>query len=596
MYLVRVPTVLATAARHRVRRGLVPIALLGLAVGCTGSIGREGERGGSVAGAGGSGGGARAGTGNLGGTGGSGAPSGGGVGTGDPDGPDAVPATTRFARLSHKQWENTVRALLKLPSPTKLSESFTGDNSFGTFDNEGGLLQVSPNLWSDYQRAAETLSAQVAGDTTARQRLLPASLPADATARARAFVTSFGRRAFRRPLSTEEVDRYAQLFAAGATLVGSADATADGVQVVVQAMLQSPFFIYRTELGTVTGGKSIPLDDFEIASKLAYTLTNGMPDDELGALADAGMLRDRSAVRKQAQRLLASDAGKAAVDDFHGQLLRLRTYDGIEKDKTKYPLFSAGIGADMRQETLLFTREVVFAGAGGVRELLLSPTTFVNKRLAPLYDLPSPASDGFQKVSLDASRRAGLLTQVGFLASNAYRDEVDSIHRGVFVHHNVLCTELPPPAANVPPVPASGGKTNRERVENHTGQGTCGAACHGSLINPVGFAFEEFDALGRFRSTDNGQPIDASGTMSLGGAQRHWSNAVELANVVAESREAHACYARQWLEYLYGRRSLDEDANLLARLTRSSLGDRAAITSLIFDLVTSDAFLTRTAP
>ena len=565
------------------------LLVLGLAsAGCTGTAGSEtGDNGGSSAGGdgnvGGSGSGAR---------GGAGSPNGGASGAVETVGP-----SSRYARLSHKQWENSTRDLLGLAKKPGLSATFTGDASRGRFDNEGGSLQVTNGLFSDYQTAAETLALQVASDANVLSKLKPAAFPATAAAQAKPFVESFGRRAFRRPLTTEEVDRYAALFGKGTALYGAGDATTLGMRAVIEAMLQSSHFLYRVETGQVAkaaNGK-IPLTSWEMASRLSFSLSNSMPDAELFTAAAAGSFEGnvadvRTEVRKQATRLLSATGGKASVADFYDQALRLYTYDGIDKDVKKVPDFVAGIGSDMRKETLLFTAEVVNQMSGTNTDLLTAPFTFVNQRLAKVYGLQGTFNDQFQKADLDPAQRTGLLTQSGFLASN------DSIHRGVFVHLNVMCTDLPPPAKNVPPVPSTAGKTNRERVTAHTGIGTCGGVCHATIINPAGFAFEKFDPIGKYRTLDNGIPVDDSGTLSIDGEDKSWKSSSEFIALLAKSEDVHRCMTRGWLEYLFGRVPVEGDDALVSRLGKGSNSGGQSVKSLVLDLVTSDSFLFRAAP
>lgn len=519
-----------------------------------------------------------------------------------PGGPDMIVPATRFARLSHRQWENTVRDLLYLPKVPGLSSRFTGDAISGKFDNEGSALQVTDNLFADYQQAADTLASQVAGDINVLSRLKPPGFSSAPNAQARPFVEAFGRRAFRRPLATEEAESYAALFGKGNELYGSGDATTLGMRAVIEAMLQSPHFLYRMESGQpskVVNGK-MPLTSWEMAARLSYALSDTMPDGELQAAAADGKLQGaladvRSEVRKHAVRLLSGEGGKASLTQMYAQYLRLSTYDGIDKDVAKVPEFTAGIGADMRQETLHFVSEIVNQQDGSTVDLLTAPFSFVNQRLAKVYGLAGTFNDQFKKVDLDPKQRAGLLTQSGFLASNAHRAQVDSIHRGIFIRLTLMCSELPPPADNVTEVPNTGGKTNRDRVTAHTGPGTCGASCH-SLINPAGFAFEKFDPIGKYRTTDNGSPADDSGTMEMDGASKTWKTGVEFIKLLSQSDEVHRCMTQAWVEYLFGRRILPGDANLVDRVARASLADRQSVKSLVLELVTSEPFLFRTSP
>ena len=185
--------------------------------------------------------------------------------------------------------------------------------------------------------------------------------------------------------------------------------------------------------------------------------------------------------------------------------------------------------------------------------------SFVNASLAPIYGLPGQFTNDFTKVDLDPKQRAGILTQPGFLALHAHEREIDSIHRGVFVIQRILCVQLSPPAnLTITPVPPPDmTTTNRERVWAHTGPGTPGAACHGTMIDPAGFAFENFDAIGAYRTTDNGQPIDASGTYPFlengVSTPKSYTGAVEFGGVLAQSSEVHTCYSQDWMSYLFGR-------------------------------------------
>jgi hypothetical protein len=502
-------------------------------------------------------------------------------------------------RLSHRQWENTVRDLLRRdPQARAFASGLEPDSGAARFDTNAALLTVRPQLWLDYQRAAEALAIEATRTPESRARLLPPDLPADPAARARAFIEHFGLRAFRRPLAPDEVARYAALFARGPALVGGGDAFADGMRLTVEAMLQSAHFLHRTELAAGVVGGKIPLADHEVAAKLSYALAGTMPDEPLLAAAAERQLRTREAVRAQAERLLGTPAGAAALVDFHRQAFHADDFAIIAgKDTTRFPFWRPELRQDAERELELFVRDVIVAQGGGLRELLTASHTFVNARLAPAYGVPAPAAggDGFARVALDPARRAGLLTQFGFLARFASATERDSIHRGVFVREQVLCLPLPQPPNSVPAPPArQASQTNRQRIEAFTGKGTCGEGCHSLLINPAGFAFESYDAGGRFQTTDAGQPIDASGSYVLDGAERPFRNAVELGGHIAASRDAHRCHARGLVEYLLGR-SADGPADepLVEAVAARSLSARTPSRALAVELVTTDGFLAR---
>jgi hypothetical protein len=503
--------------------------------------------------------------------------------------PAAAIVTTRFARLSHRQWENTVRDLLRLPDAPGLAAKFSSDTA-GKFANDGEALAVSDNLRADYQTAAETLAARVARDPAALARLLPGNVPADAKARARAFITEFGRRAFRRPLDDQEVAAYAALFDQGPTLVGGTDSFAAGAQLVLEGMLQSHHFLYRTELTTGTG--RVRLSEYEIAAKLSYALAGTMPDDQLFQAAAGGGLNSTERVGDQVQRLLGRGSEPSAT--FHEELFDLRALE-VEKDPKAFPGFGPTWQASIIKESNLFLADM-FASGKGLTELLTEPVTFVDGILAPLYGVKAPPAGtpaGFARVELDRSQRAGFLTQIAFLAKDGLTDP-EPIRRGAFINHALLCLELVPPpgATDEAPDPPASARTNRERVTAVTSGAAC-EACHKTMINPAGFAFENYDAIGRYRTTENGVPIDASDTYSFASGPKRFTNAIEWSRVLADSPEAHDCYARNWFSFLQGRGVKPEDETFVKWLAERSLRDRASLKSLAMIVVTDDSFLTR---
>jgi hypothetical protein len=524
-----------------------------------------------------------------------------------PPQPDSAPVTgpiasspgpsSRFLRLSHAQWENTVRDLFRLQTPLGLSKQFINEGLRADFDNQGGDKEVSAQLWFDYNKAAIALATKIVRDPAALQKILPADATGDTEARGRAFIRGFGARAYRRPLTDAEIDQHLGLFRQGASLIGSGDAFLDGTEMVVALMLQSPHFLYRTELGGAVKNGRVILTDHEVAARLSYGLVGSMPDDQLLAAATAGKLHGRDDVLAQAGRLLDSPAGQATLRDLHAQLLREVDPTELVRDPKLHPHFSAGIGADMWREMQTFADDVVYGQKRGLGELLTAPYTFVNARLATLYGVTAPGAtaDKFVRVNLDGER-AGWFTQVGFLAMTATDFNPRPIKRGVTISRRVLCADVPPPPPEVksPSAPAISGKTNRQAFEAATEMpGTICITCHGTLINPLGFAFEKFDGLGEFRKDEKGLPIDARGTYEFAEGSRSYDGAAGLMKVIAQGRQAHECYAGQLFEYVYGREHAPAEQGLVVELGRRS---RLAVPvkTLLLDLVATDAFLTRT--
>jgi len=256
-----------------------------------------------------------------------------------------------------------------------------------------------------------------------------------------------------------------------------------------------------------------------------------------------------------------------------------------------FPNWRREIGAMMQEETLRFLDDVI-ANNGGIAEVLTSRKAFVNADLAKIYGIPGTFGNDYQEVELPETR-AGLLTRAGFLARNATLADPDPIHRGVFINLNVLCRQITAPP-KIPDNLMRTGNTNREKVESITGVGTCGEFCHHTIINPLGFAFENFDAIGAVRSTDHGYPIDTSDSYAfLDGRVINYANAVELSQQLAASPEAHTCYANNLLEFILGRDLDSTDRSVVRSLANRSLDERLSIKELVESVVVSNTFRVR---
>jgi hypothetical protein len=583
--------------------------LLAVGVGCTGQISGVSTGQGSPGaggGPGGAGAGSTSGAGNQG-TAGSGS-GGAGAGTSGQGGdPYAIPAsppastlvpTSRVARLSRQQWSNTVRDLLKLPDISEIDSNVTGDALIG-FDNEADALFVTEQLRKQLADAAEKLADKVTADAAALARLVPANAPTDAAGKAKAFITTFGQHAFRRPLTDAEVTTQVGLFNQGPTLYPGVDVFKAGASLVIQAMLQSPQFLYRSELGTAAAGATkIPLDDWEVAAKLALSITNTMPDDAMFAAAAAGQLRDKVAVAAQAKRLLDGQLGTAGINNFNLQLYRLGTYDGITRDPKLFPDFKPGAPAAMKQEVLQFLGWL-FSQGRGVKDFYTTPVGFVNALLSPIYGVAGSSSSDpamLTKVDLDPNQRSGLLTQAGFLSSYVGSSgDPDIIHRGVFIATRLLCKILPPPDPNAigAMIVESPTRTNRESVELLTGKGTCGESCHGALFNPLGFAFENYDAIGKYRTMDRGKTVNAADSYRFDGQLKSFDGGVALSQLLAEAKETHACYVQNMMTYLNGRELAAQEQAMVDYYARLSRAGMVSLHDMELAVVTGDAFLNR---
>jgi hypothetical protein len=496
-------------------------------------------------------------------------------------------------RLTHRQWENTVRDLLRLDEAPS-SDSFIGDTlSVGHFDRIAENLRVTEPLWQDYREAAEGLATQVTSDPALLENMLEGLSEADSSAdletRSRALINAVGFRAHRRPLSTDEVDAYLALMQQAPEVFAEGARFERAAELFLRAILQSPHFLYRVETHT-SDQTFVRLDGYEVASKLSYALWNTMPDGELLTAARDGELDRNDTLDVQVRRMLDDPKALDTIADFHAQLYGYEHFDEMTKASDTFPDYNDDTPDKLEHELRRYIKDVVFDTDGTYRTLMTSTHTFADAEIAAIYDVEPPA-EAFGRVELDPVRRKGVLTRAGFLALNATPYDPNPIHRGVFVDELVLCIDIPPPPDNFSIPEGVTGDTNRQRIQNATGQ--CGGACHTPLINPPGFAFENYDALGAFRESEGPHPIDASGTLTFDGEARSWDTAAGLIDQLAESPQAHSCYVHHWFEYLNGRVPTNKDAPLIAELGQASHGSDVTIKNILKTIVTSDVFLMR---
>lgn len=576
----------------KVAPDLTCVALgLGLALGsvaCTGNLIGNGSDACESCGVGASGGSRPNGTsGGSGPNGASGNGSGGTSPTDNPPGVEGIGWSTRYPRLSHQQWENTVRDLLALDALPGLSSTFALDPDSARFDTFAART-VSSNLWLDYQRGAEVVAAAVARDPAKLAKVVSQS----ALGNAEAFVTELGQRAFRRPLSAQEIDAHAALFAQAATLFSGGNAAVNGAELVIRAFLQSPHFLYRVESSTESKDKKIWLSGYEVASRLSYGLWNTMPSAELFAAAKAGELATPEGVTQWTQTMLKDARAKGPLVSFHDQLFNVVNYGSIAKNKTLFPTFTEDLAPVLQDEARRFFEEIVVTRGASVAGLLTTPVTFVNDRTAAFYGLSASYGNTLTRVDLDPAKRAGILTQLGFLSKYGSQAQSDPILRGVHISLDILCSALPAPPNDIPALPALlDGQTNRQRVDMLTSVQPC-AACHQTFINPLGFALESYDAIGQWRDTDNGQPVNTAASFVLDGQSVNFDGPVELSRALAQSPSVHRCYSKNWLEYVMGRKPAEEESGVLDNVATASV-KADSMSGLLSNITTLDTFRAR---
>jgi hypothetical protein len=320
-----------------------------------------------------------------------------------------------------------------------------------------------------------------------------------------------------------------------------------------------------------------------------------MPDAALFEAANSGALDTADGVTAQTQRMLTDPKINRAVGKFFSEWLELDTLGRVSRDAALFPTFTSDIKQLMRTETERFTTDVVFSGAGDLKALLLGTYSFMNKPLADFYGVTGPQGEAFERVELDATKRVGLLTQGSLMAAHANTNQTSPVARGFFVRARFLCTPPPPPPAtiNVTPPEFDPNVSTRERFTLHRKDPVC-ASCH-QLMDPVGLGFENFDAVGRYRTEEAGKPIDASGEFfSTDDIDGQFNGAVEMAGKLASSAMTRTCMVKQWFRYGYGRGEGDIDRCTLDALGRAFTASGGNVRDLLMRLTQTDAFLYRT--
>lgn len=393
-------------------------------------------------------------------------------------------------------------------------------------------------------------------------------------------------RAFRRPATTAELDRYTQLGLAAATAYDDFD---KGVEFLFAALLQSPNFLYLVEVGTPDEADATlrRLDAWELASRLSFFITNAPPDDALQAsAADGSLLRDE-VLRAQAARLARLPAARAAMTGLFDELLDLGGLEHLAKDAQRFPDFDPALGASMHEETRRTLLDTAFDRPADLRELFTRRTSFVDASLARHYGLPSQGS-GWQEVTLPATR-AGLFTQAAFLALQSHPSQNSPTYRGKFIRERLLCTTIPAPPPDVstvlPEAPAGTQQTLRQKMQQHMTQGSSCAGCH-TLMDPVGFAFEGFDATGREQSTDDGLPVDTSG--ALDGTD--FTGAPGLMQQLHDDPRVISCLGRQVFRQGVGHVDLASEGRPLKAALDAFAASGYRYQTLLVELAASDAF------
>ncbi|MCA9650087.1 MAG: DUF1592 domain-containing protein [Myxococcales bacterium] len=494
---------------------------------------------------------------------------------------EQAPGRVGLRRLTRAEYDRTVRDLFGVSSAP--AQRFPPDSSTGGFDNNAKSLTISPQLASLLLDAAEEVAAEAMANDAGQ---IIACDPSVVPSCARDTLRSLARRVYRRPPTEAELD---DLMTLVAFAEDEGDGFAAGIEHALQAMLMAPQFLYLSvpadSMGRLQAGERVPLDDYALASRLSYFVWGSTPDDALLDRAEAGELHDPDALRAELDRMLADPRSEALYNSFVVQWLQLGKLAAATPDPDAFPQYSDALRDEMLEETRLFFEDLR-ARDGSMLELLTSNRTFANEELAAIYGVEGVTGSALVPIETDPTQRAGILTMPAVLTMTSGPQQPNIVRRGVWLAEALLCVTPPPPPAGIPPAPdPSPGETERERLERHRQDPSC-ASCH-DLIDPLGFGFESYDALGQWRTSVEGQPVDDLGTLPDG---TDFRGAVELSQALAQSEAFPTCVAEKLVTYALGRATTAQEDCMLAEIGLDHVTPDSTVSDLVWAVVSSDAF------
>ncbi len=514
-----------------------------------------------------------------------------GLSGGDHDGGDEIPAELEPAPatlrlLLTRQYVGAVRDLLG-PEAAAVAAP-PADVAINGFDAVGASqLALGDTAIDAYEESARAVAGAAAQAGTLNQWLAcdPASsgeLPC-----LRQVAESLGRRAWRRPLREDEIERYAAVGAAAAADLGFDE----GLREMTAALLQSPYFIYQVELGEPDPGDPTRrrLTPYELAARMSFFLVDSVPDAELLDDAESGMLASSEGIREAAWRLLEQPQARVSVGDFFGEVWRLRNLPGLPKDQAAFPQWTPQLAASMRLESLSLIEDIVWERDADFREVFTADHAFVDARLAFHYGLPNAAQlgDTHTRVELEGiDKRGGLFGQAGFQALLSHISSTSPTLRGKFVLENILCRSVPPPPPGVVTdlPPTDGAQTVRERLEIHMDVPTC-RGCH-QLMDPIGFGLENYDGIGRFRTEENGATIDPNAELD----GMPFDGAASLGAIVGQSPGTTNCLVRNLYRHATGHIEGDGEQVVIDQLEDVFIESGHRLPDLLVEIVANPAF------
>jgi hypothetical protein len=505
--------------------------------------------------------------------------------------PPANPGNVVVRRLSAFEYDNTVRDLLGTSlTPGK---SFPTDDLGAEFDSVGSALSLSPTYVKAYEQAAYALVDELFASTDAarKQKVLSCDVATGGEACGKTILTSFARKAWRRPISPEEANGLITPLTR-ATQLGAKQE--DGLRHALAGVLLSPHFIFKLELDPeVAGATPRRLNAHELATRLSYALWSTAPDDALSAAADGGKLSTDEELSAQVDRMLSDPKSDALLDGFAGQWLDFRKLQDHEVDAALFPAFKPALVSSMQNEARRYFSEFIHNDLP-VQQLLSGRFTFVDSTLATFYGVTRDATaapDDFVRVDTSGANRAGMLTMGAFLMASSLPNRTSVVRRGQHVYERVMCgsVQAPPPGIAGFPEPMAG-FTARQLAEQHRADPAC-IGCH-QLMDPLGFGLEVYDAIGAYRTSEGGVPIDTSGELPGGASFR---GGVELSDALSKDPRFAECLTHKFSIFALGRlMNQKDDTSWISYLTwKASQSPVASLPALIRTLVLSEAFRSR---
>lgn len=492
------------------------------------------------------------------------------------------PGRVTLRRLNRAEYNNTIRDLVGVDfQPAK---DFPADDVGYGFDNIGDVLSLPPLLMEKYLEAADQIIEKAWARPSLRQKLLPT--PPKEKGAAAKNLRHFASRAWRRPATDDEVNRLLNLMRAARDAGDPPDV---GMRLALKAILASPSFLFRVEADPKETG---PISQWELASRLSYFLWSSMPDEELFQLAQQGKLRDPAVLEAQVKRLLQDPKSVALADNFALQWLNVRGLSSFSPDPRRFPGVNRGLLEDMIEETRRFFLHVKESDSS-ILDFLGGEYTFINENLARHYGLKGVSGKEFRKVSLEGTPRAGVLTHASVLSVTSNPTRTSPVKRGKWILENILGTPPPPAPPDVPELEQQGELRGslRQQMEQHRKDPSC-ASCH-ARMDPLGFGYENFDAVGRWRTRDGRHPIDASGELPDGSK---FNGPRELKSILLARKELFAkCFTEKLLTYALGRGTERSDRCFIEEIAKKAAASDYRFSVVVLEIVRSDPFQKRRA-